>query len=297
LSKHHRSVSIPGLIAGIVLLSSPVIANADERISYKTAQGDTINAVYIAAPVDAPKPSPAVVLLHGCGGLFTKSGKVKSRETAWSKILHNEGWAVLLPDSFGSRGYGSLCQTKVRPVKPELQRPFDAMGALTYLAGIPEIDAKRIALLGWSNGAMTGLHTVRDGAEAATPAGNVDFKTAVVFYPGCIALNKSFPDYRPRVPTLIQHGELDDWTLAKPCRNLVEKVNARGDSPPMAIDVYPGAYHDFDHPSSKLKTIVTKHSGYASGQREVHVGSNPDAREKAIVRTMDWLRAHLAAGQ
>ncbi len=283
---------ISGLLCCLLFTLCSIAFAADERISYTTTEGDTINAVYVAAPPGAPKPSPAVVLLHGCGGLFTSSGKIKARETAWRDILHNEGWALLLPDSFGSRGYGSLCQTKIRPVKPERERPFDTLGALVYLAGLPEIDATRIALLGWSNGAMSGLNMIRDGAPASPPKGITDFKTAVFFYPGCVTVNKSFPEYRPRMPTLIQHGELDDWTLMKPCRELVAGVTARGNAPEMSIDVYPGAYHDFDHPGSMLKTVITKSTSYASGQKEVHVGSNPEARTRAITRTLDWLRTH-----
>jgi len=293
LNARSRSSGLAGLIIvlGLLLLAHGV--DAEERVSFKNAHGETIDAVYIASPASRTPPAPAVIMLHGCGGLYTKSGKIRSRERAWIDILHNEGWALLLPDSFGSRGHGNLCQTKDRPVKPERERPFDAVGALEYLAKLPGIDAAKIALLGWSNGAMTGLHTIRDGSPATISAGTKDFRTAIVFYPGCIALKKSFPDYRPRVPLLIQHGEKDDWTLAQPCVDLVRKVATAGDAPPAFIDVYPDAYHGFDHPNSKLKTIITKHSGYASGQREVHVGSNPEAREKAIARTLEWLRAHL----
>lgn len=288
---------LSGLFCCLLFTFGSTVSAADEQISYKTAVGDTINAIYVAAPPGAPKPTPAVIMLHGCSGLFTNGGKIKARETAWRDMLHNEGWALLLPDSFGSRGYGSLCQTKIRPVKPERERPLDALGALLYLAGLPDIDPARIALLGWSNGAMTGLNTIYDGAPASPPKGIADFKTAVLFYPGCVTVNKSFPEYRPRVPTLIQHGELDDWTLAKPCQELVAGVRARGHAPEMDIDVYPGAYHDFDHPTLQLKTVITKSTSYATGQREVHVGANPEARAKAISRTLDWFRAQLATSK
>jgi len=293
LNAPFRSAGLAGLILGVGLLLLTPNVDAEERVNFKNAQGETIEAIYIPPPSGRTAPAPAVIMLHGCAGLFTKSGKIRSRERAWIDILHNEGWALLLPDSFGSRGHGSLCQTKNRPVKPERERPYDAVAALEYLAKAPGIDAAKIALLGWSNGAMTGLHTIRDGAAASRSDGTKDFRTAVVFYPGCIALKKSFPNYRPRVPLLIQHGEKDDWTLAKPCVELIRKVAAAGDAPPAFIDVYPDSYHGFDHPTSKLKTIITKHSGYASGQRKVHVGKNPEAREKAIARTLDWLRAHL----
>ena len=100
-----------------------------------------------------------------------KKGEIHSRERAWIDILQAEGYALLLPASFASRGYGSLCKTKNRLVTPEGQRPHDAIGAVQYLATRPEIDPKRIAFLGWSNGAMTGLHAVRMGADAE-PAPN-----------------------------------------------------------------------------------------------------------------------------
>lgn len=232
-------------------------------------------------------------MLHGCAGLFNKSGKVRDREAAWIEILKKEGWALLLPDSFGSRGHGSLCSVRDRPVKPERERPFDTLAALQWLAALPAVDPGRIALLGWSNGAMTALHTIRDGAAASPPATLNDFRTAVAYYPGCIAIKKDYPDYKTRVPTLIQHGALDDWTLPKPCQELVETVRAIPDAPPMLIDVYADSYHNFDHPNSMLRSITTRHAGYKTGERTVHTGTNHDARGKAIQRTLEWLRAHL----
>lgn len=286
---------VSGLGAGIVVaflvfLTSAPSLGAEERVSFKNAAGEKIVAAYVAADTGNTAPMPAVVMLHGCSGLFTNSGKIKARERMWIELLHHEGWAVLLPDSFGSRGFGSLCQTKERPLTPA-GRQIDARAALDYLLTVPGIDPARIALMGWSNGAMTALKVVRDGSDVAPASGTPDFRAAVLFYPGCIAERKEHPDYKARLPTLIQHGALDDWTLAAPCRELV--AAAQHDGAPMQIDIYPDAYHDFDHPTSVLKAITTKHSGYASGERTVHVGANPAAREQAIPRTIGWLRGYL----
>ena len=61
------------------------------------------------------------------------------------------------------------------------------------------------------------------------------------------------------VPTLILIGELDDWTLAKDCRNMVGRPRRLGNiahrsnqGVPIKLVVYPGAYHGFD--ASNLKT-------------------------------------------
>lgn len=284
-------VLLLGIIAFLTIAS--LNASAEEIITYTTRQGDEIKAIYIPAPDTAMKPTPAIIMLHGCGGLYTSKGEIRSRERAWIDILHAEGYALLLPASFASRGYGYLCKTKNRPVTPEGQRPHDAMGAVQYLAGKPLINPNRIALLGWSNGAMTGLHTVRKGADAAPASDATDARTAVVFYPGCIALKRNYPDYEARIPTLIQHGKLDDWTLAKPCQEFVLNAIRSGRGAPMFIDLYSNAYHGFDNPNSKLRTITTKNSVYESGQKEVHVGTNPEARKKAIARTLEWFRIHL----
>lgn len=284
-----------GLITLTLLTSWGV--SAEDVITYTTRQGDDIKAVFIPALKTAPTPSPAIVMLHGCGGLYDSKGQIRTRERAWIDELQVEGYALLLPASFASRGYASLCKTKNRPVTPEGQRPFDAMGAVQYLAAKPEIDPKRIGLLGWSNGAMTGLHTVRIGADAAPTAKEIDIKTAVLFYPGCIALKRSHPDYEARVPTLIQHGALDDWTLPDPCRELVASAGNRDGGAPMFIDLYDGAYHGFDHPDSKVRGIITKNSAYASGQKEVHVGTHPEARKQAIARTLAWFREHLGSAK
>ena len=290
-----RCVFTVGLI--VLVLGPFSDLAAEDVITYTTRQGDTIQAVYIPALTTAPAPAPAIVMLHGCGGLYDSKGQIRTRERAWIGELQAEGYALLLPASFASRGYASLCKTKDRPVTPEGQRPFDAMGAVQYLAQKPEIDPTRIGVLGWSNGAMTGLHTVRQGADAAPTDDETDLKTAVLFYPGCIALKKSYPEYEARVPTLIQHGALDDWTLPDPCRELVAAARNRDGGAPIFIDLYEGAYHGFDHPSSKVRGIITKNSAYASGQKEVHVGTHPEARKQAIARTLAWFRDHLGSAK
>ena len=65
-------------------------ASAEERLSYKTAEGDTIEAIYFQAPDGTAKPSAAIVMLHGCGGLYTKSGKISSREVSWIERFQKE---------------------------------------------------------------------------------------------------------------------------------------------------------------------------------------------------------------
>src|SRR5712691_11227728 len=79
--------------------------------------------------------------------------------------------------------------------------------------------------------------------------GASDFRSAVAFYPGCSRLENTA--WSARIPTLILIGAADDWTAAQPCERMV--AGARGRSARASIVVYPGAYHDFDHPNRPLQ--------------------------------------------
>ena len=136
--------------------------------------------------------------------------------------------------------------------------------------------------LGWSNGATSVLWTVRPRAAAKddTP----DFRSAVAFYPGCSRLENTA--WSARVPTLILIGAADDWTAAQPCERMV--AGARGRSARASIVVYPGAYHDFDHPNRPFQ-VRTGVAFSADGHGRVHTGTNPAARADALRRVPQWL--------
>ena len=54
-------------------------------------------------------PFPAVVALHGCGGLLNSRGQLRSREADWAERFLAAGYAVLFPDSFTARGMREIC--------------------------------------------------------------------------------------------------------------------------------------------------------------------------------------------
>lgn len=287
-----------GLRAALVILAitaSAAPASATEKfVTFDSADGTKITAVYIQAETSHTEPVPGIVMLHGCGGLFKKSGKMSARTRAWIELFKAEGWALLLPDSFGPRGHRYLCKQKSndRPVTPDGHRQYDALGALRFMQNQPDVDPKRIALIGWSNGAMTGLHHVMDGSPSAPSGSTGDYITAVLFYPGCKAIGKEHAGYISRFPTLIQHGSKDNWTLPKPCRRLVERSQFQSKGR-MEIDIYEGAVHGFDHPSSEPRTMKLPSKRNPAAGWNVRIGTHPEAREKAIARTMAWMRKYL----
>jgi len=52
---------------------------------------------------DGDGPFPTVIALHGCGGLGGHPEAVRPRYRDWTEQLLKTGYAVLLPDSYGSR--------------------------------------------------------------------------------------------------------------------------------------------------------------------------------------------------
>lgn len=288
-----RQVYLTITLALAILTTSNVPASATEKfVTYDSADGTTITAVYIEAHAPNSGPVSGIVMLHGCGGLFNSSGKMSARTRAWIDLFKAEGWSLLLPDSFGPRGHRYLCKSKDRPVTPDGHRQYDALGALRFMQAQPDIDPKLIALIGWSNGAMAGLHHVMKGSPSAPSEKTGDYVTAVLFYPGCKAIGKEHAGYVSRFPTLIQHGSKDNWTLPKPCRRLVERSQFQSKGL-MEIDIYQGAVHGFDHPSSEPRTLKLPSKRNPAAGWNVRIGTHPEAREKAIARTMAWMREYL----
>jgi dienelactone hydrolase len=181
---------------------------------------------------DGPGPFPAVVHLHGCGGL--PDDTKRSANHFGSERLASWGYVVLVVDSFTTRGIDNTCSGETAP------RTADAYGALAWLARQPFVDANRVAVIGFSAGgsATLSIAEARD-FELFENEGEHGFKAAVAFYPSCMS------DNALKIPTLILTGELDDWTPAAACRATAAR---RTGGSPVRLIVYPGAYHSFDTP-------------------------------------------------
>ena len=91
------------------------------------------------------------------------------------------------------------------------------------------------------------------------------------------------------VPTLVLIGELDDWTPAVECRNMVDGRDDWGISRqkdqgiPIKLVVYPGAYHAFDAPGLKAPAQLLGH----------HLEFNPSATDHAISAVREFLKAQI----
>jgi dienelactone hydrolase len=185
-------------------------------------------------------PFPAVVLAHGCEGN-------RNIEPVWGPYLRQAGYATFNVDSLRGRNLSEVC-TQLAVLHP-LQRLPDVYGALRLLAAHPKVDAKRIALMGFSHGGMVAmLASTAWARERFSPGSQPAFRAFFPFYPYC---NPIFPE-RDRVsaPVRIHTGAADDWTPAKPCSDLVASLKASGQD--VAISIYADAYHSFDQARNTL---------------------------------------------
>ena len=243
-------------------------------------------SAFVFSPSTGAGKHPAVVMVHGCGGAYGRDGQLNARHTMWGEYLAAQGYVALMLDSFGARGLKEICTTKFseRTLK-ESDRVGDAYAALAYLRQRPDVDTSRIAMLGWSNGAGVTLDAI------TRPPSGAGFNAAIAFYPGCTTRNNRPERFHPYAPLLVLIGESDDWTPAAACKALVATVAARGE--PMQIVTYPGTYHDFDNPALKTQHLRKDVPNGVNPGAGVTTAPNPEAREDAKKRVVQFLAEHL----
>ncbi|HQT46375.1 MAG: hypothetical protein B7X08_02735 [Acidocella sp. 20-63-7] len=240
-----------------MLLLYPGFALAQQHVVIPEPGGVRLQAV-LFLPQHAT--APAVVALHGCGGPMAR------RDDGWARMLASQGHAVLLPNSFTSRGLKPECKQSTHGADAYGPRRDDALAAAAWLQGQKFAPPGGVLLLGWSDGGTTVLASL-----ANPPPGLI--RGAVAMYPSCTRTVKNAA-WHNAAPLLILIGTADDWTPPKPCQTLAARhKNIR-------IALYPGAYHDFDVPHDPVHLITgLPYTKY--GNHVAHAGENEAARAGA----------------
>lgn len=201
----------------LLTLSSTFAAVTGESVVVGAGSDRELPARYFRP--NGAGPFPAVVVLHGSGGLWANdnpaAGAMVRHFEDWAQTFASEGFASLFVDSFTPRGLVEFRSR--RPAEdpaiddalcsPAYERPKDAYKALAFLQARPEIIDDRVALMGFSHGAETALASVvsttldrnwtmsylkLDGSTETRlfPApvrweGASRFAVAIAYYPGC----------------------------------------------------------------------------------------------------------------
>jgi len=175
-------------------------------------------------PDNSSAPLPAVIALYGAGG------NVSGMER-YAGVLAAQGFAVYLLHYFDRTGTEFADKQIIFRNFPLWMKTL--WDAISFVEKQPQVDAQRIALLGFSLGAYLSL---------ATSAIDPRVKIVVEFFGGMPKEMKLF--MRRLCPVLILHGE-DDATVpveeAYNLQKLLEKKNI-----PYEIKIYPKVGHGFE---------------------------------------------------
>jgi dienelactone hydrolase len=192
--------------------------------------------LYLPLGVRGTRSVPAVVFLHGSGGVL------ETRELTYAPQLARMGVAALVIDSFGARrdrGTGFI--ERILNIT-ETMVVADAYSALRFLAARPEIDPRRVVLTGFSYGAMSTMFALyAQVADKLSPPG-LRFAGHVAFYGPCIA---RFENSRTTgAPLLMLIGGKDQIVDQRRCAEIGADLRAGGSQ--VDTIVYPEAVHQWD---------------------------------------------------
>ncbi|HEX6005346.1 MAG TPA: dienelactone hydrolase family protein [Burkholderiales bacterium] len=281
------------MMSSLLALATP-LARAEYDVNWvsfpalKPFEGEAIELTALEFRPKGGGPFPAIVMLHGCSGLYTPSGYVTASYRHWAEVLAEDGYVALLVDSFNPRGYRSICELQKRPILESRERVQDAYAAARWLEGQAHVAKGRIGVMGWSNGGTGTLYSMR-AAQRIEPG----FRAAVAFYPGCRTLSRAKLPYKPYAPLLILSGEADDWTPAEHCKALA--AVARQENAPVEIVTYPGAHHAFDRIGLPVRYRPDVRNLSKPDRRGATVGEHREAREDATRRTQAFFAQMLKA--
>jgi dienelactone hydrolase len=166
----------------------------------------------------------------------------------WAREAVARGYVAFLVDGFGQRNVDSTCYGAKNGVNL-VRNVKDALQAAEHLRKLDFVDGKRIALAGYSHGAMIGLAAASRRWSTILGTGP-GFAAIVSFYPGCFSIRPAagtpYELIDPDIdrPLLVLMAEKDNETPAQECVAKLEPLKTSG--APVHWHIYPGATHCWD---------------------------------------------------
>tara|TARA_B100001287_G_scaffold175411_1_gene147884 strand:+ start:18616 stop:19581 length:966 start_codon:yes stop_codon:yes gene_type:complete len=237
----------------------------------------------------------------------------------YMRMFQESGFATFELNSFKSRDILSTVGSQVEVTTAAII--LDAYNAFKELANHPNIDKNKVSITGWSLGGAVALFSAWKPITKAI-SNDLRFASHLAFYPPCFfdLENTEFTDS----PIHILIGELDNWTPAKPCVNLVKKISKNSN---VKLTIYDDSHHSFDSNEPvtfnekgysfknclfKLNSegdvlmnylnfpmsspIMQKIGFMFCVERGVNLGGNPVSREKALLFSRSFMIKTLTDG-
>jgi dienelactone hydrolase len=194
--------------------------------------------VTIAGELRIPKPGTdklaAVMLIHGSGG-------INSSADQWAQELNSIGIAAFILDSFAGRGIANTINDQSQ--LDSLAMMVDAFRALALLAKHPRIDPNRIAVMGFSKGAIAAVYSSNQRFRKLYDTSDVEFAAHIGLYTPCNVTYHGDEKVTGK-PIRLFHGIADDYVSIEPCRSYVTRLKKAGAD--ATLTEYPDAHHSYD---------------------------------------------------
>jgi len=260
ISKNVLVISLSITVLALIIVTS-ISANAADIVTFKGTDTTPSGApLMLTGKLTKPQgdgPFPAIALLHGCSG-------ISPYHDVWARRFSDWGYVAFQVDSFGPRGFSSICANL--GLVDWYQRGQDAYDAKAYLSGLPFVDRNRIFVMGWSHGGITTLYVVDQKRDDP-------FRSAIAFCPFC---NRTLSEFN--APLLILIGEKDSWTPSAACSMRLRPGQGGHE---IILKIYPDATHGFDAEGADL---------FIEGHK---IQYNPVAAADAIIQVKTFLTKHL----
>jgi len=254
------------VLFAVVLLAALAPAAFAQNVTIEKVQIETqsLNAFEFLTQKKTDKPAkitgelrlpaskdklPVVLLVHGSGG-------VGKNINFWVPVLNQLGIATLVIDSFTGRGGVNTIADQSQVSNYAMV--YDSYLALELLSKHQRIDPDRIAIMGFSKGAVAALYSSMTRFQEFYAPNGAKFAAHLAFYAPC---NTTHIDDTKvgKAWVRIFHGVADDYVLIGPCRDYIDRLKTAGAD--AGIFEYAGAHHSFDNPTItrviKLPTALT----------------------------------------
>jgi carboxymethylenebutenolidase len=218
-------------IATAAVAQAPTVPVTGAQVSYGTVDGKSVTG-YLARPVDATEPLPALIVIHEWWGLNDNIKMMTER-------LAGEGYTALAVDLYD----GQVAQTPEQAkalMQAATQSPqkleTNLSQAYQYLK--TEQQATKVASIGWCFGGSWSLNTA-----LLLP----NQLTATVIYYGGELVTDANRLRSLKMPILGLFGALDKNPSVETVKQFEAALKSVGNTP--EIHIYDGADHAFANPS------------------------------------------------
>jgi dienelactone hydrolase len=196
-------------------------------------------SVMLAGELRIAKPGtdklPVVILVHGSGGIGASADR-------WANELNSVGVSAFILDSFAGRGIVSTVSDQSQ--LDSIAMMVDAFRALAVLAEHPRVDPRRIAVMGFSKGAVASVYSSNVRFQKLHGPATATFAAHIGLYTPCNTAWRD-DDKTSGAPIRLHHGIADDYVSIVPCRGYVERLKSAGAD--VTLTEYPDAHHAYDN--------------------------------------------------